>query len=377
MSRRRVLGLLVLLAGCSPVGPDSTEWVYRIPDEIGDGWRTSSLAQAGLDEARLTLLMRILGQNPNHRVHGIVIAVDGALAFEEYFPGKTHPTFGEVPVQFSRERKHGLSSVTKSVTATLLGIAIDRGFISSLDERVFDFFPEYADLRVGRKGDITLKHLVTMSAGLQWDEQTYPIGDAHNDITQWIRFQGDRLRFVLERPLVAEPGVEFTYNGGLTNVLGEVIRRASGMRLDQFAEAYLFGPLGITDYAWYELDPDFVYASGDLSLRPRDAAKLGQLYLQDGEWGGERVLSPAWVESSKMPAVPTGQSEGYTSYSYGWWTTSGPLGREAFAALGWGEQAIIVTPEFHMIAVFTGGSYWEDPLITPYGMMVEFVIPSR
>jgi len=368
--------LLALLAGCSSTEPEIDPWVYQQPEEVGDGWSTVSLAEAGLDEHRLTLMMEVLRQNPGHLVHGIVIAVDGALAFEEYFPGRTHPTYGEVPVRFTRDRKHCLSSVTKSVTATLLGIAIDRGFISSVDAKVFDFFPEYADLNVGSKSDITLEHLVTMSAGLQWDEWTYPIGDMRNDITRWFRFDGDLLRFVLERPMVADPGAEFTYNGGLTNVLGEVIRRASGLRLDQFSDTYLFAPLGITDYSWYILRPGFVYASGDLSLRPRDAAKLGQLYLQDGMWNGERILSSGWVQASASPAFTMTERSGHIGYSYGWWPKSSTYGLGAFAASGWGEQAIIVMPEFDMVAVFTGGSYWEDPLIGSHGMTVGFVLPD-
>jgi len=377
MSRLRWCALVTMLVtSCSSTEPAIDPWVYEQPEQVGDGWNTASLAEAGLDARQLTLMMEILRQNPGHLVHGIVIAVDGALAFEEYFPGRTHPTYGEVPVQFSRERKHCLSSVTKSVTATLLGIAIDRGFISGVDAKVFDFFPEYANLNVGTKSDITLEHLVTMSAGLQWDEWTYPIGDMRNDVTRWFDFTGDRLWFVLQRPMVADPGAEFTYNGGLTNVLGEVIRRASGLRLDQFSDTYLFAPLGITDFSWYLLRQDLVYASGDISLRLRDMAKLGQLYLQDGMWNGERILSSKWVQSSASPAFTMAEWMGHTGYSYGWWPKSSEYGAGAFAASGWGGQAIIVMPGFDMVAVFTGGSYWEDPLMSSHEMTVGFVLPD-
>jgi len=371
------LFLAILVAGCSSTEPEIGAWVYQQPSQVGDGWPTASLEEAGLDQRQLTLMMEILQQNPGHLVHGIVIAVDGALAFEEYFSGRTHPTYGEVPVQFTRDRKHCLSSVTKSVTATLLGIAIDRGFISSVDAKVFDFFPEYADLNVGTKRDITLEHLVTMSAGLQWDEWTYPIGDSRNDLMKWFNFDGDRLRFVLQRPMVADPGTEFTYNGGLTNVLGEVIRRASGLRMDEFSDTYLFAPLGITDYTWYLLRQDLVYASGDISLRPRDAAKLGQLYLQDGVWNGERVLSSAWVQASASPAFTMAGWWGHVGYGYGWWPKSSEYGASAFAAAGWGDQAIIVMPEYDMVAVFTGGSYWKDALMSSHDMTVGFVLPNR
>jgi len=372
---RRVAAAAVLAVGCSSAGPDTARWVYSQPEPVGDGWATVSLADAGLDEARLTLMMELLRQNPGHLVHGIVIAVDGALAFEEYFPGRDHPTFGEVPVQFTRDRMHCLSSVTKSVTATLLGIAIDRGFISSVDARVFDFFPEYADLDVGRRSGITLRHLVTMSAGLQWDESIYPIGDSRSDLTRWFSFEGDPLRFVLDRPMVADPGTAFNYNGGLTNVLGEVIRRASGLRLDEFSDRYLFAPLGITDYLWYMVRPDFVYASGDISLRPRDAAKLGQLYLQDGLWNGERLLSSEWIRAAAALSFATSEWMGHTGYGYGWWRESPAYGADAFAAAGWGDQAIVVMPEHGMVAVFTGGSYWKNALMSSHEMMLGYVLP--
>ena len=207
-----------------------------------------------MDLDPLAELMNRLRGHPNHRVHSIVIVVGGQLVFEEYFAGLTHPTFGEVPTVFDRETKHCLSSVTKSITATLLGRAIGEGFITSENEGIFGFLPDYADLNTGQKSDITLKHLVTMSAGLRWDEWTFPIGDPRNDLTAWFNYGGDLVRFVLERPVVADPGAVF------------------------------------------------VYASGDLSLRPRDMAKLGQLYLQGGVWEGEQILPAAWVNSSRKLA---------------------------------------------------------------------------
>lgn len=379
--RRSVLPAVLLVAlslaavGCSASRPDD-EWVYRQPVQAGDGWETATLAAVGVDPLPLTGLMDRLRANPGHLVEGILIVKDGRLVFEEYFDGVTHPTYGERPISYNRSVKHCLSSVTKSVTATLLGIAVDRGLVGSVDAKAFDFFPEMADLNVGPKSDITLKHLVTMSAGLQWDEWSYPLRDPRNDLTQWFNFDGDLLRFVLERPMVAAPGTLFTYNGGLTNVLGEAIRRVSGLRLDDFSEAYLFGPLGVTDLSWYLLRPDFVYASGDISLLPRDLAKLGRLYLQDGEWNGSRILSSEWVRASAAPAFVMQPWPGCAGYSYGWWPRSEAYGAGAFAAEGWGGQALIVMPELDAIVVFTGGSYWRSPLLSPHQMMAGYILPA-
>jgi CubicO group peptidase (beta-lactamase class C family) len=185
---------------------------------------------------------------------------------------------------------------------------------------------------------------------------------------------------------VADPGTLFNYSGGSTNVLGEVVSRAGDLRLDQFSQEYLFTPLGITDFSWWVLRPDFTYASGDVSLRLRDMAKLGQLYLQDGVWEGERILPSEWVEASASRyftfTTPWHGHQGYSygyghrGYSYGWWPMTADYGAGAFGASGWGEQAIIVLPEFDMVAVFTGGSYWERPLLTYDQMMRGYVLPA-
>lgn len=329
-----------------------------------------------MDLDPLAELMNQLREHPNHLVHSIVIVVGGQLVFEEYFSGRTHPTFGEVPIVFDRETPHCLSSVTKSVTATLLGRAIAEGFITDENEAIFGYLPDYADLDTGQKSDITLKHLVTMSAGLLWDEWTYEIGDPRNDLTAWFNHDGDLTRFVLARPVVADPGTAFVYNGGLTNVLGQIIGRATGQRLDRYSEP-LFARLGIADFSWYFMRSDFVYASGDISLRPRDMAKLGQLYLQGGVWEGEQILPASWVEASASPVFSLDNGfYGHTGYSYGWWPKSQQYGNGAYAASGWGDQAIIVVPDYDMVVVFTGGSYWRGPPLTSHDMMVRYILPA-
>jgi len=367
--------LSLVIARCSPSGQAET-WTYSQPVRTGDGWETASLSAVGIDPAPLAELMNLLRSYPGHLVEGILIVKDGKLVFEEYFEGRQHPTYGDGPVSYDRATKHCLSSVTKSITATLLGISIDKGFVPGVDERVFAYFPDMADLDVGTKSGLTLRHLVTMSAGLQWDEWSYSLSDPRNDLTQWFRSTGDLVRFVLERPMVADPGTSFTYNGGLTNVLGEAVRRASGRRLDAFSEAFLFGPLGITDFSWYLLRPDFVYASGDLSLRPRDLAKIGRLYLHSGLWSGTRLLSSEWVAASAPPVFVMQPWPGCAGYSYGWWPRTEIYGSGAYAAEGWGGQALIVMPELGAVVVFTGGSYWRSPLLSPHQMMERYILPA-
>ncbi len=385
--RVRLYAVLLLAAtcySCSSGGASSNpgspgqpaRWAYQQPENTGDGWVTASLTDVGMDLEPVADLMNRLHDNPGHLVHSIVIAVDGQLVFEEYFAGRTHPTFGDEPIVFDRETTHGLSSVTKSFTAALLGRAITEGYIANENQAIFNYLPDYSDLNIGQKSDITIEHLVTMSAGLQWDELTYPLTDLRNDLLAWYRHGGDLNRFVLERPIVADPGTEFVYSGGLTNVLGEIIGSATGQCLDRYSEP-LFARLGITNSSWYFVRPEYVYASGDLSMRPRDMAKLGQLYLQRGVWQGEQILSDAWVEASASPAfVVEDGFDGHTGYGYGWWQKSSAYGDGVFAAAGWGDQAIIVVPQFNMVVVFTGGSYWDEPLLTSHDMMLTYILPA-
>ncbi|MGD8306996.1 MAG: serine hydrolase, partial [Ignavibacteria bacterium] len=276
--------------------------IIDAPENTGDGWETASLESVGLDPNRFISLMNNLNSTYNHLIHGIVVIKNNRLVFEEYFDGITHPTWGENSVSFNRDRLHVLSSVAKSFTATLVGIAIEKGFISSVDAKVFDFYPEFADLNTGQKQDITLRHLLTMSSGLSWDEQSLPLTDPDNDLTKFLdvalNSDDDLARYILELEMDAEPGQVFNYGGGNYNLLGDIIQRASGLRLDKFADNNLFEPLGIQESWWWLIRPDFVYASGDLALRHRDLAKVGQLYLQNGVWNGEQIIPEEWISNS-------------------------------------------------------------------------------
>ena len=156
----------------------------------------------------------------------------------------------------------------KSVTALVLGMAIDHGWIKSVDTPVLSFFPEYADLRTPEKDRITLRHILTMSSGLDWHESDVPYTDAANSEIR-MDTAPDPYRFALEQPMVAPPGQIWNYNSGSTELLGAVLRKATGKPLDQLARTMLFGPLGITDVEWYRYAQDNPSAAAGLRLRPR------------------------------------------------------------------------------------------------------------
>lgn len=361
------------LAGCAPApaNPAAQQQVST--------WQTASLAEVGIDEQLLTDAVERIHAGTYQNVHSILIVKDGMLVFEEYFSGYTWDYAGEdfkgELTDFDAETQHNLASVTKSFTSALIGIAIDKGFIASVDEKVWAFFPEYDDLRDATKDPISLEHLLTMTSGLEWNGMDVPVStrDPRNDLIQLFMVD-DPIAYVLAKPTVDEPGTRWYYNGGGTNVLGEVIRTATGTRMDEFAEENLFAPLGITDYEWDFINPDVIHASGNLSLRPRDMAKLGSVYLNDGIWQGERIVSADWIRNSTQDHATTSSS---TGYGYQWWLTtyrSGSHNFDSFYANGWGGQRIVVFPELEMVVVFTGGNYVEG---NPVDEIIErYILPA-
>ena len=368
-NRLLVSVLLLALGGCgNPVSPDG--YTYTVPPQTGDGWVTASLADVGMDSAPLVSLMNELRGRDDHSIHSVLVVRNGHLVFEEYFPGRQFDLEAEDPrlqseVAFDRNTPQYLGSVTKSVTSALVGIAIDRGLVSGTGARLFSLFPEYAALSDAQKDGITLAQLLTMTAGWAWHDDDID-GEGSDEVTMFQH--EDPVRFILERPLSREPGTAMEYHSGYAVLLGEVVRRASGMDLHAFAQQYLFGPLGITASKWAHCagDSDVAFAGGGLYLRPRDMAKIGQLYLQDGVWDGNVVVSQQWVRQSVQTAVVSVDQIGaryrHTGYGYLWWPGewTGALG--SYMAAGWGGQFIIVVPSKSLVVIVTGGYYDVDSM---------------
>jgi len=363
-----------------PVAPDDTlPYTYAPPSQVGDGWEVARARDVGLSEERLTELVDILRDGAYRNVHGVVIVKDGHLVLEEYFnglrfEGAVQDSILGTWTSFDRTTAHNLASVTKSITSTLVGVAIQEGMISGVDTAVYDFFPELADVRDARKDSITLEHLLTMSSGLEWDEATFPYGDPRNDINALFA-QSDPIEYILSKPAADPPGTRWLYNGGGTNVLGEVVSRASGRSLVDFADEFLFRPMGIVDRQWVQLANSVTYASGDLRLRPRDMAKIGYLFLNEGRWEGHAIVSPDWVAEASQERLLTWNPP--WGYGYQWWSFDWPVNGAtypSFGARGWGGQVITVFPTLDMVVVLTGGNYrTSDPTDA---VIAEFVLDA-
>jgi CubicO group peptidase (beta-lactamase class C family) len=252
------------------------------------------------------------------------------------------------------------------VARQVVGIAIDQGLIRSVNEPIFSFFPEFADLRSPEKDRIQLVHALTMTMGLEWMEATPATGE-NNDESRMHR-AADPSRYVLGLASTAPPGQEFFYNTGALTLVSAIVRKATGRPLDEFARAALFEPLGITDVEWSRVKGD-TDAGGGLRLRPRDMAKFGQLVLAGGRWNDRQIVSRDWIEASTAPKIKATDDQ---FYGYLWW-----LGRARanarvvnwIGALGRGGQSIRIVPERDLVVAVTAG-YYQD--YSPQAFKLQF-----
>ncbi|MEJ2209469.1 MAG: serine hydrolase, partial [Anaerolineae bacterium] len=303
------LAVVLLLAGC---GSAAVSGAYEVPPVLDDGWQTAPPEAVGLEKEKIDALVLEIQGAGHEPLHSLLLVKDGKLVLEEYLNG------------YYRQRPQDVASVTKSVTSILVGIAIEQGAIAGVDQPLAELLPEYADLLRAdpAKEDLKLWHLLTMTSGFEWDEETYPYGDPRNDCTH-MQQVADPVRFVLERPLAHEPGTHFQYAGANSMLLSAILKRRTGMQAHQFAKQALFEPLGISGARWGLYANALTDTDGGLSLRPRDMAKIGRLYLDGGRWNGQQVVPASWVEASTRGQVT---ADAGARYGYQWWRTGIPVG---------------------------------------------------
>jgi CubicO group peptidase (beta-lactamase class C family) len=347
------------------------------PASVDDGWAIGSLEQAGIDRERIESMTGAIHAHPEYNVHAVLIERDGRLVYEEYFAGKDErwgTPLGDVT--FTRETKHDLRSVTKSVVSALIGIARSSGAIPSLDAPLLDYFPELKDLQVPERRQITIRHALMMASGFQWREDV-PYNDPTNDEIVMTR-SADPMRYVLSRPIAAPPGTVWLYNGGTTQALGTIVQRATMQRLDEYARQVLFAPLGITDVEWLGNLAGVPSAASGLRLRPRDLAKFGSLYVHEGTWNGRQVIPAAWVKEStqrhmKFPGQP------FRGYAYQWWhacyaTAAGMV--EVPTAVGNGMQRIFLLRDRRTVVSVLVGRYNDFRLNPGERLLIDFILPA-
>lgn len=327
----RILSLILLLAllcACAPAPfPDAPAAPIVTGERVWPtlGWPTSTPEEQGLDSAHLD---RAAQRAEKMGIASLLVFRHGYLVHENYF-GKT-----KASTRFS------MYSVTKSFTSTLAGIAVDQGYISSIDTPVREALPNLVVKTTSpEKDQMTLRHLLTMTSGLDWEEGD-PVYSAMYASQNWVNY-------VMDFPMSEKPGSKFLYCSGCSHLLSAAVHQAVKNDLPSFAELNLFGPLGITNYYWEDDAQGIPIGGWGLNLTARDMAKLGYLYLNKGQWNGMQILSEAWINAATKTQVETGDDVGY---GYQWWVDSE---YKAYYASGRYGQFIYVVPRLDMIVVTT------------------------
>ena len=294
-------------------------------------------------------------------VESFTVYSQGTVIFEKYYHGT------------SIDSLHHIQSQTKSVVSLLLGIAIDKGFITNENEPVSKYFPDYFNKGDSLKNSVTIRDLITMSAGFDWEEMI-AFDDPRNNNAVMYR-GGHWLEYALSRPMAVKPFTTFKYNSGCPMIVAGIIEKATKTPLDEFAEKYLFKPLGIENYRWTKDSTGFCHAGGGLYLKPPDMLKIGVMILNNGTYQGNRIVSRDWLERSSTPRFTTEFSN--KGYGYFWWVKDMPIknGRttKVISAEGAGGQSLFIIPEYNLVISFTEHNY-TTPQVGPW-VLKESVLP--
>jgi CubicO group peptidase (beta-lactamase class C family) len=354
----KALALLVLtamllgMAGCvetampTTVAPARSYW----PTEA---WRTSTPEEQGMDSEVLADMLETIAEQ-DYDIDGVVVVRNGYMVVD----ATVYP--------FELGSRHIIYSCTKSVVSALVGIAIDKGYIEGVDQPTLDFFPErsVANLDADKQA-MTLEDVLTMSSGLKCrDSYLYRWRGLHE-----MRQSEDWVQFVLDLPMAEEPGTKFEYCNGASFLLSAIIQETTGLSAFEFANEHFFGPMDIVNVEWSSNPQGITIGWSDLHLTPHDMAKIGYLYLNEGRWDGEQVVSAEWVRASTREHIPAGTLE--DGYGYQWWIDDAGI----YMALGYSGQYIVVVPDQDMVVVFISDLEEQD-FYVPQGLLTDFIIPA-
>lgn len=354
-----------------PRFPEEGRFADRPPQQVQDGWPTAKPSAAGADVARLGNLVSAVSAGEFPRTHSILVARSGKLVVEEYFHG------------YDRDTMHDMRSASKSVTSTLVGLAVDRGMIDGADAKVLPMFPEYDSFRSWHpwKAEIRVRDLLTMSSGLDAndsDRNSVAAEGAYQSQTA----QPDWTKLALDAPMISEPGSRLVYGSANPLILGGILDNVVGEPAQWFAESFLFRPLGIDTYRIY-LDPTGVpYMGGGIYLRPRDMLKYAQMHLDGGRWHEQQIVSESWIAQTFARygrLEPLDRNGNF--YGYLWWHEEYEVGDDPIASIearGNGGQYIFVVPELEIVAVITSGNYRGGLSMTrqPQTIFEQHILPA-
>ena len=359
-----------------PIGPLSAATPDLAPIASQDAGFAPDLA------ARLD---KLIADKRAWNLHGVVVVRDGRLVLERYFEAEDNARGRDLgKVAYQPDTLHDLRSVSKGMVGLLYGLALERAKVPPPEAPLFASFPEHADLaREAGRERLTIHHVLTMTMGTDWDESSLPYSNpANSEIA--MDLAPDRIRYILERPVVMEPGKYWTYCGGATALLARIIAKGTAKPLHDFAREALFEPLGLGPTEWIVDAKGEPYAASGLRMAPRDVACIGMMMANGGMAGGRRVMPAEWVAKcvAQMVSVDEVRRYGYQWYSgdvafgkpKGW--AAGRLERW-WGGYGEGGQRLWIFPELKLVVAVTAGNYGaEDQWMPPTRVLREVVLPS-
>ncbi|MFW9779230.1 MAG: serine hydrolase domain-containing protein [Candidatus Heimdallarchaeota archaeon] len=322
-----------------------------------NGWRTSTPEEQGVSSIKLeelygyfnsTLVLR----NTLSSMGSLLIIRNGYLIHENYFSSYLHG-----------ERGLNIYSCTKSITSTLIGIALEEGYIGGVEDKILSYFPNrtFQD-RDSWKEAMTIEDLLTMRSGLSWDESDY--NDPNNDYFQMYSSQ-NAVQYVLDKPMTSFPGTSWVYNTGNSHLLSAIIDKTTENGTKEFAQTRLFNPLGISPTGWSLDSQNVPFGGSNLKMKPREMAKFGYLFLQNGTWEGQQLVSQDWI------AAATKQTDTTSFYGYQWWIEPA---RYSYSARGYKGQRIVIIPNYDLVIVFTANTFADWDL---YPILIDqYIIPA-
>ena len=301
-------------------------------------------------------------------IHSVIIIRNDKLIFENYYSN------------YDKNDLHSIGSSTQSVITAVLGSALHEDTTLSIDTKIVELLPDYTEFfeNVPQKDQIEVRHLLSNTSGLWWDEWTHPFGSEDND-AYVMSISADWISTVLSTPMIREPGYEFNYNSGNGILMAPVLRGMTGMALEQFAKEKLFIPLSIHDWKWEKIPGEEVNAAWGLHLRPLDMAKIGYLFLKEGIWNDHEIFDERWQGRSTRSRITVSN---LYNYAFFWWkftdyadTIRGLKSNDLFFSWGDGGQFIFVIPHLDVVVVSTAGNYANNDIQT-FIMLRDFVIAA-
>ncbi len=297
-------------------------------------------ATVGMSQDTITKVLELIRTNPPNDFRGLVVIKDNKLVVEEYFS------------TYWRETIHDIRSAGKSVTALLLGIAIDKGLVKSEEQSIYDFFPAY---KKSSSPDIRIKHLLAMSSGLSADDDD---PDSPGRTSNWLTSM-DWVGFALSLPMAFKPGEKFAYTDVCPMLIGAIIEQKSGKPLSAFAKEHLFTPLGIREYYWYTAPNGSTVPMGNLYISTLDFAKLGQLVINDGKWAGRKIVSAEWTRKMGQKQLKL-ENPFADNYGYFWYASTREINGKKYDyvfASGNGGNVLFVVPSENLVVSVTSSAY--------------------